>query len=262
METKICIKCEKEKEISEFASKHIGKYTKKCKECRAKSKEYEERNKERISARRKKKYYERNKEEIEERNRTKMEKEKIGEKELRRRYCEENREKINEYKRRYNNKNKDKSKKYRENNKERIKANKKLYYENNKDKIREKANIRIKQRILKDVCFRLRRIVSNSIYSCLRRSKTSKKSSILKYLPYTIEYLKKHIESQFESWMNWENYGMITDKERRWQIDHIIPQSLLLYDSMEHPNFLKCWALENLRPLEAMENVRKSNKIL
>ena len=31
---------------------------------------------------------------------------------------------------------------------------------------------------------------------------------------------------------------------------------------MEHPNFQKCWALSNLRPLEAFENIRKSNKLI
>ena len=41
----------------------------------------------------------------------------------------------------------------------------------------------------------------------------------------------------------------------------IYPQSKLLYDSMEHPNFLKCWALENLQPLEAKENISKGNRL-
>lgn len=31
---------------------------------------------------------------------------------------------------------------------------------------------------------------------------------------------------------------------------------------MEHPNFLKSWALENLRSLEAVENIKKSDKII
>ena len=47
-----------------------------------------------------------------------------------------------------------------------------------------------------------------------------------------------------------------------WHIDHIIPQSKLLYDSMDHPNFQKCWALENLQPLWAKDNISKSNKTL
>jgi len=45
-------------------------------------------------------------------------------------------------------------------------------------------------------------------------------------------------------------------------VDHIYPQSLLPYDSYDDPNFQKCWALENLQPLEAIENLKKSNKII
>ena len=45
-----------------------------------------------------------------------------------------------------------------------------------------------------------------------------------------------------------------------WKIDHIIPQSKLPYSSMEEENFKICWALENLRPLSAKENLEKSNK--
>ena len=43
-----------------------------------------------------------------------------------------------------------------------------------------------------------------------------------------------------------------------WQIDHIIPQSDLPYTEMSHDpnsNFQKAWALSNLRPLSAKQNV-------
>ena len=40
-----------------------------------------------------------------------------------------------------------------------------------------------------------------------------------------------------------------------WNIDHVVPRSALKFDSLDHPNFAKCWALENIRPLEFMENV-------
>jgi 5-methylcytosine-specific restriction endonuclease McrA len=56
--------------------------------------------------------------------------------------------------------------------------------------------------------------------------------------------------------MTWDNYGSY------WHVDHIYPHSKLPYDSMDHPNFLKAWALNNLQPLEAIENMKKSNKIL
>jgi len=84
----------------------------------------------------------------------------------------------------------------------------------------------------------------------------------IKYLPYTLEQLKLHLEELFEPWMTWDNHGPASLTKRTWQIDHIIPQSLLPFDSFTHPNFLKCWSLENLRPLEARENLRKGNKLI
>lgn len=74
-------------------------------------------------------------------------------------------------------------------------------------------------------------------------------------LPYTIEKLKEHLESQFDDKMSWENYGSY------WHIDHKFPQSRLPYDSIEHPNFKKAWSLENLQPLEAIENIKKGDKL-
>lgn len=55
---------------------------------------------------------------------------------------------------------------------------------------------------------------------------------------------------------------MVKKDIRTWQIDHIIPQSKLPYFTLEDENFKKCWALENLRPLESFENLRKSNNVV
>ena len=93
------------------------------------------------------------------------------------------------------------------------------------------------------------------MHGALTRNNGSKLgNATFAYLPYTPEELKEHIEKQWEPWMSWENYG-------EWHIDHIYPQSKLPYDSMTHPNFLKCWALENLQPLEAKENMSKGNRL-
>lgn len=106
---------------------------------------------------------------------------------------------------------------------------------------------------------RLRHNVSNLIRHGLNRTEGSKKgASILAHLPYTIAELRQHIESQFEAGMSWENWGK---GEGCWNIDHIYPHSKLPYDSLEHPNFQRAWALENLRPLWEAENIRKSDKI-
>jgi len=59
-----------------------------------------------------------------------------------------------------------------------------------------------------------------------------------------------------------DNYGKYEEGKKKWNIDHIIPQSELLYKSLDDENFKKCWALENLRPLEIIENIKKGNKII
>ncbi len=82
-----------------------------------------------------------------------------------------------------------------------------------------------------------------------------------------MDELKAYLESQFESWMTWANHGRYDSKTWNdndistwtWQIDHIIPQSALPYDSMSHTNFVKCWELSNLRPLSAKANILKGN---
>lgn len=134
----------------------------------------------------------------------------------------------------------------------------KKYYKKNKKAIRKRQRIYEKRRIANDPVYKLRRDVSRTIRNALSGKKAGK--SILLYLPYTIKQLKEHLESQFEFWMTWENHGLADNCNKTWQIDHIIAQSKLPYDSLEHPNFQKCWALESLQPLESFTNIRKGNK--
>lgn len=156
-----------------------------------------------------------------------------------------------------------KAKKYKENwlsnNKDKRQEYEKQYYLNNIDKFKERSqSIQFKNtkraykknRRHNDLIFRLRGNISNAILKALKRGKSNKAGqSILQYLNYTIQDLKIHIEKQFDSQMSWINYGIY------WHIDHIIPQSCLPYSSMKDNNFNKCWALENLRPLEAKQNM-------
>lgn len=87
-----------------------------------------------------------------------------------------------------------------------------------------------------------------------------KQEGIFRHLPYTIHDLMKHLESQFEPWMTWENHGLYSPHKKTWQIDHIIADSNYIYSDMKDQQFLDSWALQNLRPLEALENIIKSNK--
>jgi hypothetical protein len=127
-------------------------------------------------------------------------------------------------------------------NKERAIESQKQWKIDNRDKINEKYNNRIKN----DISFKLRKLISRSILFALKKQDSSKNNkSILEFLPYTIDELKIHLESQFYEWMTWNNHGVYNlktwdDKDQStwvWNIDHIIPQSDLPYTSMEDENF-------------------------
>lgn len=76
-------------------------------------------------------------------------------------------------------------------------------------------------------------------------------------LGYTTEELMRHIERQFQRGMSWSNHG-----RNGWHIDHIIPVVSFMFSSTDDPEFRACWALSNLRPLWAGENINKSAKRL
>lgn len=110
-----------------------------------------------------------------------------------------------------------------------------------------------KDRINKYPHVKLQRNVSLAVFVACRRQGSAKGGSTWKTLPYTSKELKEHLEGQWEEWMSWDNYGT------KWHMDHIIPQSKLIYDSVQHPNFLRCWSLENLRPLCSFKNRSKGS---
>jgi len=145
-------------------------------------------------------------------------------------------------------------KKYNQENSSEILKYQNEYYKNHLDKILLRQSKYKKEMYMLNVAYKLRAVCSSMIYQAMKSSKNN--SSILDYLPYTMDELKAHLESKFDDNMAWDNYGVY------WQIDHIIPQSKLLYTSMESENFKKCWALENLQPLEAVANRKKHDKII
>ena len=132
----------------------------------------------------------------------------------------------------------------------------------NKEKIRDYQDEWVKNKTTTSPSFRMKKIVSATVGQYLRNRKLPKTSSTWLSLPYSPEQLKEHLESLWEPWMNWDNYGKVSPIKKTWQIDHVVPHSLFDYDCFNHPDFLKCWSLSNLRPLEAMENIRKGNRLL
>ncbi len=132
------------------------------------------------------------------------------------------------------------------------------YYHNHKDQCLQRQRKYKRKQYSDNVSYKLRTLVSRAVLYGINKSK----NSITKYLPYSFDELKAHLELQFEPWMNWNNHGIYDPKNWNdsdsstwtWQIDHIIPQSKLPYTSMEDNNFQICWSLNNLRPLSSKQN--------
>jgi len=100
--------------------------------------------------------------------------------------------------------------------------------------------------------FRLRLNFGRRMRKAIQKKKDGQSWEML--VGYTLNDLIKHIQKQFEPGMAWENYG-------KWHIDHIIPDLVFNYTKPEHRDFKRCWALKNLQPLWAADNLSKGAKL-
>ena len=150
-----------------------------------------------------------------------------------------------EYAKKWYTKHKEEAKEWWQNRSEEQKAAKAEYNKNWKNK-----------QYTENTVYRLRIIISTSMMRSIKKNKTNKR--LYRYLGYTIEELKEHLEHQFEDWMNWDNLGLTANKEKEtWQIDHIIPVNTFNIKEIGDEEFRKCWALDNLRPLDSYINNRR-----
>lgn len=146
----------------------------------------------------------------------------------------------------------------RQKGRERYNSKKYKEYSQRPEVIKQRRKRR-KERMDTEPEYKLASNVRRSINQALRSQNGGKNGNrTFDKLPYSVAELKEHLESQFDETMSWDNWGK---GEGCWNIDHIYPQSKLPYDSLEHPNFLECWKLENLRPLAAIDNIKKGDKI-
>jgi hypothetical protein len=162
-------------------------------------------------------------------------------------YKLKNKEKIKEYNSKWNSENKFYYQEYR-----------KIWEVENYNKVLEKRkrfkeknpsynNDYNKQRKKEDVLFRLMSDMRNSINRYLKY-KSQKTFDIVGCSP---QFLKEHLETQFTDGMSWDNRS-------EWHIDHIIPLS----SAKTEDELYKLCHYENLQPLWAEDNLKKSNKIL
>lgn len=102
-----------------------------------------------------------------------------------------------------------------------------------------------------DINFRLIKIQRARIRNALKGLNKSQTTQEL--IGCTIEELKAHLESQFESWMTWDNYG-----KYGWHVDHIIPISK--FDLTDEQQLKEACNYKNLKPMHWRANIIKKDK--
>lgn len=213
METKVCKKCNIEKDVYEFGKLKVSKdglmYS--CKECNNKKcVEYRKNNPQKILEQQKN-WRDKNPEVVYKRFK---------------KWRENNREKHNEIKRNWYNKNPEKRKEYREN------------YKPRKHEQR-------KERRDSDPVFNLTNRMRSRLRKYLTIHNITKRNKTFDIVGCTPEFLKEYLEIQFTEGMTWDNRS-------DWHIDHIIPLSSAktedkLYELCHYTNLQPLWAEDNLK---------------
>lgn len=133
------------------------------------------------------------------------------------------------------------------------KEERKKYRKKNRDSKKENYNLvrRLQYQRFKEekpyysLMCSIRSLVSGSI----RKNGFKKNSKTETILGCTIKEFIVHLESQFEPWMNWDNYGnwngIPTERNKAWDMDHIIPTS----SANSEDELLKLNHHSNIRPL-------------
>jgi hypothetical protein len=255
MEGKICCKCGSKKTLDEFNKDKSRKdgYTYMCKICnRIRTKKYSDVNRGKINKKNKeyrdknsnkeklrgKKYRDKNsdiiKTKAKEYRKNNQESETIRQKE----YYQENKEKILI-----------RNKEHYQKNKEIDLNRQKEYYLKNKEKIKIYNKKYIKERRNTNSLVKLTHNIRKSISKSFFIKQCHKNSRTEQILGCSYGEFKQFIETKFELWMNWDNYGNpkdgVIEPNKTWDIDHIIP----LASAKTEEELLKLNHFSNLQPL-------------
>jgi hypothetical protein len=251
---KECFKCKNKKDDSDFKPKSF-----KCNSCISEyQKLYRDKNKEK-SKEYLEKYYLDNRELLLEKSKEYVFKNKEKVADYKKSHAVKNKEKLKEYGHDYYIKNKEKSlsrsKEYKEKNKDNI--NKRRNIKNKEN--REILNIKIRERRKSDPLFRISQNIRVYIRNCFRYKGVKKNTKTENILECSFDEFKIHLESKFDSWMSWDNYGKYNGEPNSgWDIDHIIPIS----SAESEDDIIKLNHYTNLQPLCSYINrVVKRDKI-
>lgn len=147
--------------------------------------------------------------------------------------------------------NRQKHKRWYETNRASKLASNKAWYKANKEKA-QNYHREYERKKRKNPIYRLHQSISSALRRGLKGSKNKQKWQTI--LGYSTEQLKQHLESLFTKGMTWKNYG-------KWHIDHKRPIASFDISSQHCDDFKTCWALSNLQPLWAKDNLSKGDSI-
>lgn len=148
------------------------------------------------------------------------------------------------------------SKEYREAHLEHYKQLNKNYYQSNKKQLNLRANKYQKSRNKNNASFKILKSLRSRLNQGLNGINKSKRT--LELLGCSVEFFKKHLESQFQEGMTWDNYGRGWNGKgmQEWQIDHIRPCAM--FDLTDPKQQEQCFHYTNLQPLWAKINFKKN----
>ena len=109
--------------------------------------------------------------------------------------------------------------------------------------------LKSKLRLATDEKFKLIQNLRKRVYNALKG--ITKSDTTKNLLGCSIEYLKQHLENQFQLGMTWDNYG-------KWHVDHKKPCCKFDFTKIEQQR--ECFHYTNLQPLWAIDNLKKSGK--
>lgn len=121
-----------------------------------------------------------------------------------------------------------------------------------------KRNVRYNNRLKSDITFRIKHNIKVNIKRHISMIGEKKRNKTVDILGCSISELRLYLESKFETWMSWDNYGLYNGKPNHgWDIDHIIPISSAT--SME--DVIKLNHYTNFQPLCSYinRNIKKDN---
>jgi hypothetical protein len=137
-------------------------------------------------------------------------------------------------------------------NKERLVIRNREWKRNNRDKVLETTKQWQKKQLESNSDWALAHSLRTRLNVAIRNGYRA--GSAVRDLGCTIEEFRKHIESQFQDGMTWDNRGRWG---KCWHIDHIKP--LAMFDLTDKEQFMEACNYTNMQPMWCEENNAKSD---